>query len=243
MFRASDEADLGSAKFTERIEIKLQDGSVPAGRGRAQLAARFADGRPAIVEITSGGGSAMLCAFPVNPSATDLPLKPAFVPFIHQVAAHLASGKLQRRMVGIGGTCVLRFPLTSARESFRITPPAGAESVVPTTGTADSLELNCPPAMHAGVYRVSMPGDASRTLDAYAANPEPAESDLTHANEPVLRRMTGGIPLACVRNADDLRRAVRTTRHGAELSEGLLVTALALLAIEALAARLVGRRT
>jgi len=243
MFRGSDEADLASAKFTERVQMRLQGARTRAAGGRIRLAARFADGQPAIVEIPAGAGSILLCAFPVNPSVTDLPLKPAFVPLIHQLTAHLASGKLQRRMVGIGGECVLRFPLTSTRESFRITPPAGAGSILPTTGLPDSLALSCPPATQAGIYRVSTPNDPARLVDAYAANASPAESDLAHAGEPVLRRMTGGIQMGYARSAESLRDAVRTTRHGYDMSEGLLVTALALLAIEALAARLAGRRT
>ena len=54
--------------------------------------ARLANGNPALVEKKFGLGKVILAASTANPDWNTLPLKPAFLPLIHQLVAYLASG-------------------------------------------------------------------------------------------------------------------------------------------------------
>jgi hypothetical protein len=55
-----------------------------------EVLARFSDGAPALLERAIGGGRVLFLASDLNRGWNDLPIQPAFVPFVHEVARYLS---------------------------------------------------------------------------------------------------------------------------------------------------------
>jgi hypothetical protein len=83
------EADaLGAVRFERVARADVQ---------QATVLARFADGSPALVERRHGAGRVLLFGSDLSNRWNDLPLQPAFLPLVHQVARYLARDRMPVR--------------------------------------------------------------------------------------------------------------------------------------------------
>ncbi len=99
VFQAFGPAAFGGARFTRTWEL---------GDEGWDVVARFTDGRPALVERRLEGGRVLLFASDLDRAWNDLPLHPAFVPFVHETLRYAAQVR------------------TAPRELFIADAPAGA---------------------------------------------------------------------------------------------------------------------
>jgi hypothetical protein len=81
-------AALGSVRFTRTWDLDPQGWDVIA---------RFTDGRAALIERRVVGGRVLLFASDLDQAWNDLPLHPAFVPFLHETLRHAAQVKASPR--------------------------------------------------------------------------------------------------------------------------------------------------
>src|SRR5690606_27783633 len=58
----------------------------------SRVLASFDDGAPALVERAVGQGRLLVWASSLDDDWTDLPLQPAFLPFVHELARYAAGG-------------------------------------------------------------------------------------------------------------------------------------------------------
>jgi hypothetical protein len=65
---------------------------VEAGES-ADVVARYSDGTPALVEERTGAGRVLVFASDLNDRWNDLPLQPAFVPFVHEALRYLTASR------------------------------------------------------------------------------------------------------------------------------------------------------
>lgn len=174
---AAGASALGRASF---FRYRRLDGPAPG----AEVAARFADGRPALLtgvaaasEGTGGGapGRVALFASSFDPVWSDLPRRPAFVPFLHRLVEFAADYRAAPAAYRVGETVdpaeAFRLPERGGdegREEILVETPSGGRSVL--TGRA-ALRL-----AEAGFYRARRPGETEFRL--VAANPPLAESEL-----------------------------------------------------------------
>jgi Aerotolerance regulator N-terminal/von Willebrand factor type A domain len=77
-------AALGSVRFTRTWDLDPEGWDVIA---------RFTDGRAALIERRVEGGRVLLFASDLDQAWNDLPLHPAFVPFLHETLRHAAQVK------------------------------------------------------------------------------------------------------------------------------------------------------
>lgn len=166
---------LGRASF---FRYRRLDGLAPG----AEAAARFADGRPAVVTgaaaATAEGGApgrVALFASSFDPVWNDLPRRPAFVPFLHRLVEYAADYRAAPAAYRVGETVdpAESFGLGEGRvagdgEEILVETPSGGRTVL--TGRA-ALRLT-----EAGFYRARRPGETEFRL--LAANPPFAESEL-----------------------------------------------------------------
>lgn len=68
----------------------------------ASVVARFTDGTPALVDEPAGQGRVLVFASDLNEQWNDLPVQPAFVPFVHEGLRYLASARGGRSDVLVG---------------------------------------------------------------------------------------------------------------------------------------------
>lgn len=175
---------LGRASF---FRYRRLDGLAPG----AVVAARFADGRPALVtrdsaaaaEAAADGGAGgaaapgrvALFASSFDPVWNDLPRRPAFVPFLHRLLEYAADYRAAPAAYRVGETVdpaeAFRLGEGGAEEGggeILVETPSGGRRVL--TGRA-ALRLD-----EAGFYRARRPGETE--FRPLAANPPLAESEL-----------------------------------------------------------------
>ena len=155
----------------------------------AGILARFDDGKPAIIESARGEGRILLFASSLDAEWTDLPRRPAFVPFLHRMV-EVAAG-YERIPIGyrVGES-------VDPESAFRLSPgasgeadeiltdsPSGERTILTGTG---ALRLEEP-----GLYRARRPGAAA--FRQIGVNPPLVESDL-RALDPAEVRMAAAAP-------------------------------------------------
>lgn len=136
----------------------------------ADILARFDDGLPAVVERRVGNGVLLVLALPLDNSAGDFPLQPAYLPFVRQLVMH-ASGRdaaplwrATNERWALPGT--LTSPVVSAPDGSLLRP------------TADSLGAAVP-LNDAGLYRAYSGQVGGETEAMVAVNVPRSESVLT----------------------------------------------------------------
>lgn len=82
-FREPGSASLAAARFLRSRRLEPVDS--------ARVLARFDDGSPALVEGRAGRGRILVWASTLDTYWSDLPVQPAFLPFVHRAVLHLAS--------------------------------------------------------------------------------------------------------------------------------------------------------
>jgi len=164
---------LESARFYRAYELTPADG--------ARVVARFADGAPALVERAWGAGRVVLAASTANTAWNDLPVRPAFVPLLFRTLGWLGREQTSGLNVRVGENFVHRARDEQAGANVTVEPPA--------TGAAarglSRVEVveGVPVAQFdrtdwSGTYRVRIESEPAAEL-AFAAQADPAESDLT----------------------------------------------------------------
>jgi len=160
-FRAAPEA-LSAARFLRYPRLDATPG--------AEVLARFDDALPAIVERRTGSGRVVMLAMSLDAMSGDLPLQPAFLPFVQQLVLHTSG----RDVVPLWRTTAdswsvpdsLRDPVVRAPDQSLLRPKR------------DSLGSAIPLA-DAGLY-AAFSGAATGAPGAYVAvNAPQSESELT----------------------------------------------------------------
>ena len=180
-FRAPRSGDFAPTRFYGYRAVKPVEG--------AQVLARFDAGAPALLERRVGNGRVLLWTSTLDLSWSDLPLKPIYLPFVHQSVRYLASyaqpapwltvGQVLDPTVGLvrGATPASRVAVT----------PSGRRVPLDEEGS-EVLSLG-----ESGFYAVR--GESSDTeLAVVASNVDPAESDLTPMDPKEIVAATLGAP-------------------------------------------------
>jgi hypothetical protein len=169
-FRAPRSGDFSAARFYGyRAATPAQE---------AGVLARFDDGAPALLERRVGPGRVLMWMSSMDLVWSDLPVKPVFLPFVHQMARHLVSYREPAPWLTVGNVLdaqrsgaaapVLE-PGTSTERT--LVSPAGARVSLDGEGP-DVIELD-----EQGFYEIRMEKDQRGMV--VASNVDLSESDLT----------------------------------------------------------------
>lgn len=199
--------------------VALRYALVPAGAGATDTLARV--GRePWVV----AGPGYVLLASPLDPGATSLPVRAAFVPWVAQMLA--------LRLGGEAGA------LAAATPGGRVAAPAGADALEAADGritpvVADSVSAPAVP----GVYLLRR---GERRVGALVVNVEAEETDLRRMSKEQLEARLEGRAVTVVEGHDDFVRRSYGAGARRPLAAVCLGVALAALLAESL---LAGRAT
>ena len=183
--------------------------------------ARMSHGLPGIVEERRGQGKVLLVAFSADTTWTNWPLKPTWLPFLHQSLA----GVLGHRGTGyesiLPGTPVSMVVQEEKLQKVTLTPPQGPAFDLPIRPEGEGmLHFSTTRTDQLGFYQLVLQGKAHSRTEAFAVNPSPAESDLSRIE---LRKIPRFIPLSHqVGSARSLGEKVQEVREGREVAGGLL---------------------
>jgi hypothetical protein len=135
--------------------------------------ARFDGGAPALLERRVGAGRVLLWASTLDLAWSDFPLKPVYLPFVHQAVRHLAAYAEPAPWLTVGqvlDASVASSPAQAA--STVVLTPSGRRMGVDEEGS-EVLELT-----EQGFYELrNRTGDAVSSV--VASNVDTGESDLT----------------------------------------------------------------
>jgi hypothetical protein len=159
-------------------------------------------------------------ASPLSTDATTLPTSSALLPLLDRLT---------------GAWAALAPTHADATPGSSVSLPADATAIVRPDGSRDSVLANAGYQVpgRTGIYQV-FAGD--RLIDAFAVNPDPAESDLTRIDDRGLRAALPGWRLERVGNPSKWPDEIYRQRLGREIWRPLVLAALAFLLIEGLVA-------
>ncbi len=145
--------------------------TVKPGTG-VDVLARFDGGAPALLERRVGAGRVLLWASTLDLAWSDLPLKPVYLPFVHQALRHLAAYAEPAPWLTVGQVLDASAGTPAQPASTVVLTPSGRRVGVEEEG-AEVLELT-----EQGFYELrNRTGDAVSTV--VASNVDTGESDLT----------------------------------------------------------------
>jgi hypothetical protein len=148
--------------------------------------ARFDDGTPAVVERAVGRGRVLAWASTLDLSWNDLPLKPVYLPFVHQVVRHLADHRERPTWATVGQVIDLAQEGDVERARVALTPSGQRLPLEGDTGRV--LELS-----EQGFYEVREQGRQAALVTVAASNVELGESDRTAVDPAeIVAAVTGG---------------------------------------------------
>jgi hypothetical protein len=158
----------------------LSPGRLAVNGPEVRVLASLKGGAPLIVERRLGRGRVALMASGINPYASDIALKPGFVPFLFNMVKFLGQSGGQGRTDFTGGEIVEldldKAPGAPAIEALRQgqgARPAALSLVPGSRGLRYRSAAPLPP----GIYETRAPG-ADAVLALFAVNADPAEGRL-----------------------------------------------------------------
>ncbi|MBI3047262.1 MAG: BatA domain-containing protein [Acidobacteria bacterium] len=139
----------------------------------AEVLARFDAGAPALLERRVGAGRVLLWASTLDLAWSDFPLKPVYLPFVHQAIRHLAAYAEPAPWLTVGQVLDPSAGAAAPQQASGVVlTPSGRRVGIEEEG-AEVLELT-----EQGFYELrSRTGD--RVTAVVASNVDTAESDLT----------------------------------------------------------------
>ncbi len=159
-FRAPRSGDFSSTRVYGHRVMTAAPGAVTL--------ARFDGGTPALVEAARGRGRVLVWATSLDLSLTDLPLKPVYLPFVHQLVRHAAGYREEPGWHTVGQAIDLA---AGGHDAAVVLTPSG-ERRTPVEGSS-AIELTEP-----GFYEVRDPAREGEPLRVVASNVDLAEADL-----------------------------------------------------------------
>ena len=216
--------ETATAREPASVSQKLVDGATVAmrfplalqGDAAADTVARVG-AEPWIV----AGDRYVIIGSPLDPSATDFPIRAGFLPWLAEAAS--------QRLAGDAGVVL------SAAPGARLRAPAGVQTIDDAAGQATPIsngEIVAPE--RAGVYFLRRGGAKA---GAVVVNGEPEESSLARMSGPALRARFDGRDVTIVTDGERWANDAYTGSSRRPLSTPLLILAALVLLVEAIIAR------
>jgi hypothetical protein len=166
VFKAPRSGDLTAAHIFRYRALELTPD--------ARVLARFDDGAVAAAERRVGTGRVIAWTSTLDDSWSDLPVKPVYLPLLHQIVRYLAQYEQPRSWLTVGQVLDLAAPSRPRGERVVVTPSGER---IQQEGEDGLVELT-----EQGVYEIRRTGSEAAgdaKPEAVAVNLDPAESDLT----------------------------------------------------------------
>lgn len=197
---------------------------------------------PLLVEKTVGGGTVVLCTTSATPDWNNMPLKPFFLPILHQIVYYVGGPAAREVSTPVGMSYRLKIPDTNDPVRVEFHPPPTeqqiAEGKTPEPVTINSeMRQGTNSAVfdrtgRPGIYRADIHlGQKVRTR-TFAVNVPTKESDLDRLPLQEAKKRLGIENLIIVQEAERLSEIVRREREGLPLWDYLLMLCIGIAVAE-----------
>jgi hypothetical protein len=224
------EADTVTAGLTRALTWQYHRLTVPK-QTDAQVPLAFDTGDPAIVEKPRSRGKVFLVATSADAGWTTWPLHRSYPPVMQQLILQASTGRLTERTIRVGQPYDQTFPAAGASSIATVTPPRGQAVNLKLKTSGGLSQLHYEQTELSGTYQVRI-GPPLATEASFAANPDPAESDLAKLDQTGLSQRFPGWNFVHLTNWRELSGNAASVGRRGELHRPLLYGALVLLLLE-----------
>ena len=162
---------------------------------------------------------------------TTWPLHNSYPPIMQQMILQAAAGRLAERNIRVGQPYDQSFAAAGASAAATVVTPKGQPVAARLKAAGGVSQLHFEQTELSGPYQVRI-GPPLALETAFAANPDPAESDPAKLDEPSLEERLPGWNFVYLTNWRELTRSAASVGRRGELHRPLLYGALLLLLLE-----------
>lgn len=218
IFSKDGNGDLSRAKIYEFFQVRPNP--------TAMLLCRMSHGLPGIIEEKRGRGKSLLVTFTADNKWSDWPIKPTWLPFLHQAVISMVTANdltINGARPGMPISATLN---SNGNDNVVLKRPDGKTENIEVVNTSNGI-------LHFSTRNTDLPGYyelsvGNKLVSAFAVNPPPEESRLTRIN---LRKIPRFIPLEQeIGKSKSIKEKVTLLRDGYDMS-GAAIWLLIILAL------------
>jgi Aerotolerance regulator N-terminal/von Willebrand factor type A domain len=202
---------------------------------KAERVMDFENGDPAIVELERQRGTVILVATSADAGWTDWPLHKSYPPIMQQIVVRASTGRFSERNIRVGQPFDQSFPSLGAGAAVTVVNPKGQPVSTKLQPSGGVSQFHFEQTDLAGPYQVRI-GPPLSIESSFAANPNPAESDLTKLDRTALADAVPGWNFLYLTSSRELAEDSSSVARRGELHRFLLYSLLTMLLLESLLA-------
>jgi hypothetical protein len=230
-----DQTDPVTAGLTQVITSQYHKLVVNPKDSTARVALTFENGDPAVVDALRHRGTVIQVATSADIGWTNWPVHKSYLPIMQQIVIRASSGRLAERNIRVGQPFDQSFPAAGAGSAVTIVTPKGTPVAAKLQASGGVSQFHFEQADYAGRYQVRI-GPPLALESLFAANTNPAESDMTKLDAAALKEAIPGWNFLHLTSSQRLAEDVRSVGRRGELHQPLLLGLLILLLVESILA-------
>jgi Aerotolerance regulator N-terminal/von Willebrand factor type A domain/CARDB len=207
---------------------------VPPG-SKAEVALQFDNRDPAIVTARRHRGNVIVVATSADTGWTSWPMHKSYLPVMQQIVLRASAGRLSERNIKVGQPFDQSFPAAGASAPATVVTPRGQSVGTKLQPAGGVSQFHFSETDLSGRYQVKI-GPPLALESSFAANTDPAESDLTKLDRAALTEAVPGWNFQYLTNSKELTADASTVGRRGELHRPLLYGLLLLLLLESILA-------
>jgi hypothetical protein len=200
---------------------------------KASVAIAFENDDPAVIEAPRHRGTVFVVATSADTGWSTWPIHKSYPPIMEQMVLRASAGRLNERNIRVGQPYDQSFPATATAAPATVVTPKGQEIKAKLEAVGEVSELRFKETDLSGQYQVRIDPPVG-IESSFAANTDPAESDLTRLDVAVLGELLPGWKFIYVHPTDwkELTGDAASVGRRGELHREMLYALLALLFVE-----------
>ncbi len=200
---------------------------------KAEVALAFDNGDPAVIEAPRHRGTVVMVATSADTGWTTWPIHKSYPPVMQQIVLRASAGKLSERNIRVGQPYDQSFPESGTAAGVTVLTPKGQSVATKLQPEGGVSRFHFEQTDLSGQYQVRI-GPPLSVESSFAANTDPAESDLAKLDEAALKSQIPGwnFNYFDVANWKDLTGDAASVGRRGELHRPMLYAVLVLLLLE-----------
>jgi len=224
-----------TAGLTQALTWQYHKLVFPKGT-KAEVALAFDNGKDAaVVEEQRHGGTVVLVATSADTGWTSWPIHKSYLPVMQKIVLRASAGKMSELNIRVGQPFDRSFPAAGAGAPVTVVTPKGQPVATKLQPAGGVSQFHFEQTDLSGPYQLRIGPPLARE-SSFAANTDPAESDLTKLDRAALTEVLPGWNFLYLTNSRDLIEDASAVGRRGELHRSLLYGLLVMLLVESILA-------
>ena len=202
---------------------------------KARVALEFDTGDPAVIETTRHRGTVFLVATSADTGWTTWPIHRSYLPVMQQIVLRASAGRISERNIRVGQPFDQSFPASGVAAPVTVKTPKGQSVAAKLQAAGGVSQFHFEQTDLSGFYQVKI-GPPLALESSFAANTDPAESDLAKLDRTALKELLPSWNFQYLTNSKELTEDASSVGRRGELHRPLLYGVLILLLVESILA-------